>query len=113
VDYAFAPCCGDDSGVELKCQPEVQAQVVAMSVTHDAVARISSLNCPLTQVFGTLTEPAMRDAVHGVAHLTGTPTISVDGLGHFGPMEQPWTIARVIERNLLSQDSAATTDEAS
>ena len=36
----------------------------------------------------------------------------MDGLGHFGPMEQPWTIATVIGRNLFSQHLATTTDEA-
>ena len=41
VDYGFAPCPGDDGGVELKCRPEVEAQIVANSFTHDAVARIS------------------------------------------------------------------------
>ena len=112
VDYGFAPCPGDDGGVELKCRPEVEAQVVEMSLIHDAVARISSLSCPLTQAFGTLTSPAMHEAVSGVARLTGTPTIPVDGLGHLGPMEQPWTIASVIGRNLLPQQSAMATDDA-
>lgn len=78
VDYGFDPCRGQGGGVELKCEPQTEAQVVAMSVTHDAVGRISSLSCPLTQAFGTLTEPAMRDAVIGVARLTDTPTVAVD-----------------------------------
>jgi pimeloyl-ACP methyl ester carboxylesterase len=112
VDYGFAPCLGDEGGVELKCRPEVEAQIVEMSLIHDAVERISSLTCPLTQAFGTATSPAMREGVSGVARLTGTETIPVDGLGHFGPMEQPWTIARVIRRNLLSQQAAMATDEA-
>jgi pimeloyl-ACP methyl ester carboxylesterase len=51
VDYGFAPCRGDDGSVELKCRPEVEARIIANTFTHDAVARISSLNCPLTQVF--------------------------------------------------------------
>jgi pimeloyl-ACP methyl ester carboxylesterase len=112
VDYGFAPCPGDDDGVELKCRPEVEARIVAMTFTHDAVARISSLRCPLTQVFGTLTPPVQQQTITSVARLTGTPTIAVDGLGHFGPMEQPWTIAGVIGRNVLGQQSATTTDEA-
>lgn len=110
VDYGFAPCHGDDGGVELKCRPDVEARIVAMTFTHDAVARIAALSCPLTQVFGTLTPPVQQEAIRSVARLTGSRTISVDGLGHFGPMEQPWTIARVIERSVLSQESAATTD---
>jgi pimeloyl-ACP methyl ester carboxylesterase len=112
VDYGFAPCPGDEGGVELKCRPEVEARIVAMTFTHDAVARISSLRCPLTQVFGTLTPPVQQQTITSVARLTGTPTIAVDGLGHFGPMEQPWTIAGVIGRNVLGQQSATTTDEA-
>ena len=91
---------------------EVEAQIVANSFTHDAVARISSLRCPLTQVFATLTPSVQQQTIASVARLTGTRTIPVDGLGHFGPMEQPWTIATVIGRNLLSQHSATTTDEA-
>jgi len=110
VDYGFAPCQGD-GGVELKCRPDVEARIVAMTFTHDAVARIAALSCPLTQVFGTLTPPVQQEAIGSVARLTGSRTISVDGLGHFGPMEQPWTIARVIERNVLSPESAATTDQ--
>ena len=91
---------------------EVEAQIVANSFTHDAVARISSLRCPLTQVFATLTPSVQQQTIASVARLTGTRAIPVDGLGHFGPMEQPWTIATVIGRNLLSQHSATTTDEA-
>jgi AraC-like DNA-binding protein len=66
----FAPCPGDDGGVELKCRPEVEAQVVEMSLIHDAVARISSFSCPLTQAFGTLTSLAMHEAVSGVSVVT-------------------------------------------
>jgi pimeloyl-ACP methyl ester carboxylesterase len=104
VDYGFTPCAGDEGGVELKCRPEVEARIVAMSFTHDAVARLSSLSCPLTQVFGTLTPPVQQEAIGTVARLTDTRTIAVDGLGHFGPMEQPGTIARVIGRNVLSEE---------
>jgi pimeloyl-ACP methyl ester carboxylesterase len=111
VEYGFASCAGD-GGVELKCRPEVEAQAVAMSFVHDAGARISAVSCPLTQVFGTLTELAMRDAVAAVARMTGTPTIAVDGLGHFGPMEQPWTIAGLIGRNVVGQQSPTKIDEA-
>lgn len=111
VDYGFASCLGDDGGVELKCRPEIEARVIAMTFTHNAVARISSLRCPLTQLLGTLTAPAQKETISSFARLTGTPTISVDGLGHFGPMEQPWTIARVIGRNVVSQDSIAIGDE--
>ena len=93
VDYGFAPCPGDDAGVELKCRPDVEARSLEMTFTHDAAARMSSLACPLTQVFGTLTPPVQQETIASIARLTGTPTIPVDGLGHFGPMEQPWTIA--------------------
>jgi pimeloyl-ACP methyl ester carboxylesterase len=112
VDYGFAPCADDGGGVELKCRPEVEAQIVANSFTHDAFAKISSLRCPLTQVFGTLTPSVQQQTIASVARLTRTEAIPVDGLGHFGPMEQPWTIARVIGRNLLSPQSAMATDEA-
>ena len=101
VDYGFAPCAGDDGGVELKCRPEVEAQIVAMTFAHDAAARISLLACPLTQVFGTLTPSVQQEAIGGIARLTGTRTISVDGVGHFGPMEQPWNIARLIGQTVL------------
>ncbi len=72
-----------------------------MTFTHDAAARISLLACPLTQVFGTLTPSVQQQAIGSIARLTGTRTISVDGVGHFGPMEQPWTIARLIGQNVL------------
>ncbi|BBX97290.1 hypothetical protein MLAC_25840 [Mycobacterium lacus] len=45
---------------------------------------------PLTHVFGTLTPTVQQETIASVARLSGTPTIPVDGLSHFGPMEQPW-----------------------
>jgi pimeloyl-ACP methyl ester carboxylesterase len=102
VEYGFAPAPDEADGIDLKCPPYVEAQIVANTFTHDAAAAASSLACPLTQVYGTLTAPVQEEAICTVARLTGTRAIPVDGLGHFGPMEQPWIIAKVIEQNLLS-----------
>lgn len=101
VNYGFAPAPDDADGLDLKCRPHVEAQIVANSFTHDAAAGAASLGCPLTQVYGSLTAPVQQEAICTVARSTGTRAIPVDGLAHFGPMEQPWTIAKVIERDIV------------
>jgi len=43
-----------------------------------------------------------KNAIDGGARLTQTQIVSVEGVGDFGPLEQPLTMSSVISQNLSS-----------
>jgi pimeloyl-ACP methyl ester carboxylesterase len=100
VEHGFAPDATGD-GIELKCRPEVEAQVYRMGPNHDAFDRLGEVRCPVTVAMGRPApfEPssvavAIVEALpHG--HLSPHPE-----LGHFGPMQDPDAIAADIAEAL-------------
>jgi pimeloyl-ACP methyl ester carboxylesterase len=85
----------------LKCRPETEAQILAMTFTHDAGARTAALRCPMTQVFGLASAQVQQEGTRAFARLTGTLAVPVNGLSHFGPMEQPAAIAQLVAAQLM------------
>jgi pimeloyl-ACP methyl ester carboxylesterase len=95
VDHGFVEL--GDGSIELKCRPEVEAQVYRMGGTHDAFDRLPSVTCPVTIARGRVElgpseiAAAVADALpHG--RLSDHPH-----LGHFGPLEAPDEIASGIQ----------------
>ena len=86
-----------DGSVTLKCLPEIEAKVYEMGPQHGAFARLGEIACPVTVARGvdqaftpSSFAPRIVDALpHGV--LEEHPD-----LGHFGPLEDPPTIAEAI-----------------
>lgn len=94
VDHGFAR--NTDGTVSLKCLPENEAEVYAHGMSHRAFAALHQVNCPVTIAVG-------RDdavpAVFGrpIAEALPAGTLaSFPTLGHFGPLEDPETIAASI-----------------
>jgi pimeloyl-ACP methyl ester carboxylesterase len=92
----------DDGTVTLKCRPDVEAQVYEMGSQHDAYAHLAEVTCPVTVGFG-------ADAPFSPASFAGPIVAALpDGrldphpdLGHFGPLEDPATIAASIRAALI------------
>jgi pimeloyl-ACP methyl ester carboxylesterase len=83
-----------DGRVRLKCRPEHEAAVYEASFGHDAYARLGSVACPLTLACGERTEalgPPMLEAMAARAPRARVEVI--EGLGHFGPLEDPLRVA--------------------
>jgi pimeloyl-ACP methyl ester carboxylesterase len=86
----------EDGSVTLRCRPEDEAETFRMGPHHDAGAHLAEVACPVTVVCGR-DEPGPVMFAGPVAD--GLPRgrlLTMDHLGHFGPMEDPVAVAASI-----------------
>jgi len=80
-----------DGTVRLKCDPDTEAEVYANSGGHDAYERLPEVGIPVVLAHGTVSEGPLSPTV--ISQLAGRlPDARVEpaeGLGHFGPLEDP------------------------
>ena len=94
VDHGFAE--NADGTVSLKCLPANEAEVYAHGMSHHAFAALNEISCPTTIAMGVEdTVPAIfgRAIADAIPHGT---VASFPDLAHFGPLEDPATIASSI-----------------
>ena len=95
VDYAFAD--RGDGVLSLKCAPDVEAQVYAMSGSHGAYARLADVACPTRVVVGeTTTSIDVSIGAQIVDRLPDGTLEVMPGCGHFGPQQDPEATAASI-----------------
>ncbi len=97
VDHGFSD--QPDGSVTLKCRPEHEARVYAMGSTHRASLGLAEVLCPVTVAVGhssTFGPTTFADAI--VAGLPQGHRQDFGDLGHFGPMEDPPSVARGIRQ---------------
>ena len=95
VDHGFVDRA--DGTVELKCDPEHEARIFEGGRWQDTFGRLGEIACPVLVMAGSpmgnppgLIAPVVADALpHG--RLT-----VLDDLTHFGPMQDPGSVARHI-----------------
>lgn len=96
VDHGFTDA---DDGVTLKCRPEHEAGFYTTQVSHPAFRDLQKVTCPTLVVHGdpekslpaTFAPAIVERLPHGRIELLA-------GSGHFGPLEQPETVAASIRR---------------
>ncbi|MCX6510815.1 MAG: alpha/beta hydrolase [Actinobacteria bacterium] len=91
VDHGFTQ--NVDGTVSLKCRPENEAEVYAHGMSHHAFAALHDVRCPVTIAMGVEDGvPAIfgRPIAEALPHGT---IASFPDLAHFGPLEDPATIA--------------------
>lgn len=83
-----------DGTVRLKCRGEDEARTYERGTLHDAFARLGEVRCPVTIECGSAPSPFGIEACRQYAARLpyGTAAV-VEGLTHFGPLEQPGLIA--------------------
>jgi len=94
VDHGFTQ--NADGTVSLKCRPENEAEVYAHGMSHHAFAALHDVRCPVTIAMGVEDGvPAIfgRPIAEALPHGT---IASFPNLAHFGPLEDPATIATSI-----------------
>jgi pimeloyl-ACP methyl ester carboxylesterase len=102
VRHGFADISTDpDSGVVLKCLPETEAGIYLRSYDHDTGERLSAITCPVTIATGSETDEVQRISTELLAARFGTSRVTLAGVGHFGPMEQPKQFAQAVARHVL------------
>lgn len=100
VDHGFADT--DDGQVRLKCRPADEAQMYRMGSAHPAFARFGDVQCPVVIACGEKTDafgPALIELQ--AARLPHARTEVFNGLGHFGPLEDPARVAEAARRAFM------------
>jgi pimeloyl-ACP methyl ester carboxylesterase len=88
VDYGLRD--RGDGVLELKCRPEVEAQVYTMGPNHGAFARLVDVRPPTLIVCGEHTASIPRDLARTIAARLPHGSVEVmAGVGHFGPQQDP------------------------
>jgi pimeloyl-ACP methyl ester carboxylesterase len=96
VDYGFDDL--DDGTVRLKCRGADEAQFYARQGSHAAFRDLASIACPVTMARGSYGAPPAVFVDALAARLPHARTETMDGAGHFGPLERPEDIAASIRR---------------
>jgi pimeloyl-ACP methyl ester carboxylesterase len=101
VDHGFADL--DDGTVRLKCRGEIEARTYEMAGGHHAVERLGELRCPVVFASGSTTDTMFSgEYLERLAQSVTNGRAEVfDGLGHFGPLQDPEAIAASIRRAFL------------
>jgi pimeloyl-ACP methyl ester carboxylesterase len=85
-------------GWELKCDPEVEADFYAEGLNHDTWNRIETIEAPVTLVAGEGSNTHPKPYLDALAsQFPDVEVVVVPGAGHLVPMEDPGSIARIIE----------------
>jgi pimeloyl-ACP methyl ester carboxylesterase len=99
VDHGFAD--GDGGSVVLRCRPEVEAEIYLGAVEEDRFRRLAEVECPVTVACGAETDAIRPEVGHQLAAaLPRGRFVVLDGLGHFGPLEDPPAVAAAVLRDL-------------
>jgi len=96
-DYCeFGTRAAPDGKRALKCTPEIEAQIYRSSRDFDGLGRILRADTPMLILFGERGDSlGVSLAGRVAAELKHGRVVKVAGAGHFVPMEQPDTVARM------------------
>lgn len=100
VDHGFRET---PNGWELKCAPSVEAEVFRQGSNVDTWDRLGEVGCPVTIIAGeesdTHTDPFLSLLAD---RFMNAAVVTLPGLGHLFPMEDPVATARAIHRAVSS-----------
>jgi pimeloyl-ACP methyl ester carboxylesterase len=95
VEGGFAP--QPDGTVLLKCRGRVEAMTFRMAAVNGMQERLGDVRCPVTIAVGV--DQPLAPSAFAPAIAEGLPDgrlLSLDPLGHFGPMEDPPALANAV-----------------
>jgi pimeloyl-ACP methyl ester carboxylesterase len=96
VDCGFEPD-PDGDGVRLRCRPAVEAAIYRQGLVHDGFSRLDRVRCPVAVGRGSRSLAVEREVAEAqVDALVRGTLVGFDGLGHFGPLEDPTAVARAV-----------------
>jgi pimeloyl-ACP methyl ester carboxylesterase len=88
VDYGLRD--RGDGVLELKCRPEIEARVYAMGPNHGAFARLGEIGSDVVVVCGETSPEVGPTLASQIAERIPKGRVEVlEGLGHFGPQQDP------------------------
>ncbi len=90
-------------GVTLKCRRQDEAQTYRMGPRQRAFDHLGEVACPVTLARGAASRSVSRELAERQAALLPEGRLEVfDGLGHFGPLEEPYRVAGSVCAALLA-----------
>jgi len=100
VECGFADDDAGDGSVRLKCRREDEAAMYHQGMAHDGFSRLADVSCRVVVALGGRS-PAIGPQVARaqVAALPHGRLEVFDGLGHFGPLEDPEAVAAAVLRS--------------
>jgi pimeloyl-ACP methyl ester carboxylesterase len=99
VEHAFRDC--EDGTVALKCRPDDEAAIYLKGAENDAFPLLAHVASPVVIVRGTQRMAIESEIVDAqLAALPQGREFTMDGLGHFGPLEQPAVVAEAVRAGL-------------
>jgi pimeloyl-ACP methyl ester carboxylesterase len=100
VDWGFDD--QPDGSVRLKCHREDEAAVYRMAAAHDAFVHLGDVACPVTLACGGDSDTITPAVLAMQSEPLPAARIEVlDGVGHFGPLEDPARVAASVRRAFL------------
>lgn len=100
VEYGLRDRTDGGEGVELACTPETEARVFEGAWGHDTFGHLGSVACPVTVAVGGDGSPPARFAELVADALPHGRLEAHPQLSHFGPMEDPATMAAAVAADL-------------
>jgi len=105
VEAGFEPIPPDEGGdgqaIRLRCRREDEAEIYAHGASHGAFEHLSEIQCHVTLCCGEETDAFGVSLLEADAGQLSRSTVEVaPGIGHFGPLQQPGTVASSVLRAL-------------
>ena len=86
-----------NGAVRLKCRRDTEAAMYRQGLAHDGFSRLGEVGCAVVVALGTDSPAIGADVARAqVAALPGGRLEVFEGLGHFGPLEDPEAVAAAI-----------------
>ena len=99
VDHGFD--VGPDGSVTLRCRPEDESQVYRMGGTSPGWEVLPDVACPTTIACGGVGATIAAAVAARIAERLPDGRVEVfEQLGHFGPLQDPATVAAAVARDL-------------
>ena len=101
VDCGFVAA---DGGIRLKCPPFVESAIYRQGLAHDGFSRLHRARCPVTIARGGRSVAVELEVARAqVAELPRATFDDFPELGHFGPLEEPATVAEAVAASLANR----------
>lgn len=99
IDFGFEK--QSDGSITLRLKPDDEAEIYVMASGHDGFVRLDEVKCPVAVLRGSESLAFTEDEVKAVVErLPDARFTQLDGLGHFGPLENPEQFAGLLKEAL-------------
>ena len=101
VECGFADDGDDEGTVRLKCRRESESALYRQGLAHDGFDRLAEVACDVVVALAAGSPAIGEEVARAQAAALPRGRLEVfDGLGHFGPLEDPARVAAAVGRDL-------------